>query len=102
VTPLLQELGHSMRRDRRLIHKLLSLAYHPQKSSARRSFPQKKLNSDDHFDPQFLLMEMKGNYETRKKRSSQQQAQPPKNHISSKKYQSCHCSSHRRSLSSPR
>jgi hypothetical protein len=56
-----------MGRDRRLIHKLLSLAYHPQKSSARRGFPQKKLNSDDHFDPQFLLMGMKGNYETRKK-----------------------------------
>jgi sugar lactone lactonase YvrE len=56
-----------MRRDRRLIHKLLSIAYHPEKLSARGSFSQKKLNSDDHFDPQFLLMGMKGNYKTKKK-----------------------------------
>src|SRR5439155_2323864 len=41
VTPLLQELGHSVRRDRRLIHKLVLVAYHPQKPSARRSFSGK-------------------------------------------------------------
>src|SRR5438067_1894243 len=56
-----------MRRDRRLIHKLVLVAYHPAKFSARGSFPLKKLKSDDHFDPPFSLMAVGGNSETKTK-----------------------------------
>jgi hypothetical protein len=56
-----------MRRDRRLIHKLLFVSLSPTEIVCTQKLPQKKLNSDDHFDTQFLLMGMKGNYETRKK-----------------------------------
>jgi hypothetical protein len=41
VTPVFQELGDSVLRDRRLIHKLFLVAYHLQKFSARGSVPGK-------------------------------------------------------------
>jgi hypothetical protein len=41
VTPVFQELGDSVLRDRRFIHKLVLVAYHPQKFSARGSFSTK-------------------------------------------------------------
>jgi hypothetical protein len=43
-----------------LIHKLLLLAYHPEKLSARGSFSEKTSIPDDHFDPQFSFMATKG------------------------------------------
>jgi len=43
------------------------VAYHPQKFSARQSFSEKTLDSDDHFDRPFLFMGVEGNYETKKK-----------------------------------
>jgi quercetin dioxygenase-like cupin family protein len=73
-----------MRRDRRLIHKLLFVSLSPTEIVCTQKLPPKKLNSDDHFDPQFLLMGMKGNYETRKKGTTM-------NSLSQlRKYQSCH------------
>jgi hypothetical protein len=41
VTPFRQELGHFMWRDRRRMHELFPIAYHPQKFSARGSFSKK-------------------------------------------------------------
>jgi len=41
VTPMCQELGHSLLRDRRRIHNLLFIPYHPQKVSARGSVAEK-------------------------------------------------------------
>src|SRR5205814_2893423 len=60
VTPVHQELGHSMRRDRNLTHKLFSVAYHSHKFSAPRSFSKKTFDSDDHFDRSFSCMVVKG------------------------------------------
>jgi hypothetical protein len=49
VTPVRQELGHPLLRDRRRIHNLLFIPYDP-KISERGSVPEKIINSDEHFD----------------------------------------------------
>jgi hypothetical protein len=56
-----------MRRDGRLVHKLPVLSLSPTETLCTQKLFPKKLNFDDHFDPQFLLMAVKENYETKKK-----------------------------------
>jgi hypothetical protein len=41
VTPVRQELGHSLRRDRRRIHKLFFIPYHRKKFLQAQAFPKK-------------------------------------------------------------
>jgi hypothetical protein len=46
------------------------VAYHPQKFSARQSFSEKTLDSDDHFDRPFLFMGMKGKLQNHEKQTA--------------------------------
>jgi hypothetical protein len=43
-------------------------AYHSHKFSARGSFSEKNLNSDDHFERPFLFMGMKGKLRNQKEK----------------------------------
>src|SRR5207249_9972726 len=65
------------RRDRRRIHKLFFLSYHPQKSSARGSFSRRNFNLDDHFDRPFLFISIEGKLRNQKRKKSQLSAGSP-------------------------
>src|SRR2546430_8801566 len=51
-----------MRRDRRLIHKLLSQSLSPTEVFYTQKLLRKNLSPDDHFGRSFSFMAMKGNY----------------------------------------